>query len=105
MFQHPDQSVIQLSKKDSKFRGYYLIARHYKWALNQVFHVLNYSVAVIVEGKLVVTYSFVANKNHPLAVKSLNNKLFKMHVINPNALMLFGKVQVMEQSTCIPSLI
>jgi len=48
--QHPDQSVIQLSKKESKFRGYYLIARHYRWALNQVFHHFNFSAAIIVEG-------------------------------------------------------
>ena len=49
--QHPDRSIIQLSKKDAKFRGYYLIARHYRWALNQVFHQFNYSAAIIVEGE------------------------------------------------------
>jgi len=60
--QHPDRSVIQLSKKDSKFRGYYLIARHYRWALNQVFHRLNYSVAIVVEGRsrcCILTHTWV----------------------------------------------
>lgn len=27
-----------------------MIARHYKWALNQVFHKHNYTAAIIVEG-------------------------------------------------------
>jgi len=27
-----------------------MIARHYKWALNQIFHRFNYTAAIIVEG-------------------------------------------------------
>jgi alpha-1,3-mannosyl-glycoprotein beta-1,2-N-acetylglucosaminyltransferase len=50
LLQHPDLSNIDLPKKEQKFKGYYLIARHYKWALNQVFHKFNYSAAIIVEG-------------------------------------------------------
>ena len=33
-----------------KFEGYYKIARHYKWALNQVFHQFKYDAVIIVEG-------------------------------------------------------
>ena len=74
--------MIQLSKKDSKFRGYYLIARHYKWALNQVFYHFNYSVAVVVEGMLhtFVGSCLTANKKPFLSVKMFTN-FFKMHIV------------------------
>lgn len=50
LFQQPDQSDIEIPPKEKKFRGYFKIARHYKWALNQVFIKLGYSTAIIVEG-------------------------------------------------------
>lgn len=51
-FQQPDQSDIEIPPKEKKFRGYFKIARHYKWALNQVFLKLGYSTAIIVEGTI-----------------------------------------------------
>lgn len=51
-FQQPDQSDIEIPPKEKKFRGYFKIARHYKWALNQVFIKLGYSTAIIVEGMI-----------------------------------------------------
>ena len=48
--QQPDLSNIELSKKEKKFLGYYKISRHYKWALGQIFHEMNYDAVVIVEG-------------------------------------------------------
>ena len=50
--QHPDLSDIKLGTKEKKFQGYYKIARHYKWAMNQVFHHFNYSAVIIVEGEI-----------------------------------------------------
>lgn len=50
LFQQPDQSDIEIPPKEKKFRGYFKIARHYKWALNKVFVNLGYSTAIIVEG-------------------------------------------------------
>lgn len=50
--QQPDQSDIEIPPKEKKFRGYFKIARHYKWALNQVFLKLGYSTAIIVEGTI-----------------------------------------------------
>lgn len=50
LFQQPDQSDIEIPPKEKKFRGYFKIARHYKWALNKVFVKLGYSTAIIVEG-------------------------------------------------------
>ena len=49
-WQHPDLSAITLPWPQKKFVGYYKIARHYKWALNQVFHTFNHSAVIIVEG-------------------------------------------------------
>lgn len=56
--QQPDLSDIALSKKEEKFKGYYKIARHYKWALGQVFHRFNYTAAIIVEDDLDISPDF-----------------------------------------------
>lgn len=51
----PDLSDIRVRPEHRKFQGYYKIARHYRWALNQVFNVLAYDTVVIVEDDLEVT--------------------------------------------------
>ena len=33
--QQPDQSELDVPKKEVKFKGYFKIARHYGWALNE----------------------------------------------------------------------
>jgi alpha-1,3-mannosyl-glycoprotein beta-1,2-N-acetylglucosaminyltransferase len=33
--EQPDQSDIEVPKKEIKFKGYFKIARHYGWALNE----------------------------------------------------------------------
>ena len=33
--EQPDQSDIDVPKKEFKFKGYFKIARHYGWALNE----------------------------------------------------------------------
>ena len=49
--QQPDQSPIaDLPAKEKKLEGYYKIARHFKWALNQVFSVMGHEYVLIVEG-------------------------------------------------------
>lgn len=55
---HPDLSDMVLTKKEEKFKGYYKIARHYKWALGQVFHRFNYTAAIIVEDDLDISPDF-----------------------------------------------
>lgn len=47
----PDLSDIQVSPKEKKFKGYFKIARHYGWALNQTFFNFNFDTVIIVEGK------------------------------------------------------
>ncbi|XP_041356085.1 alpha-1,3-mannosyl-glycoprotein 2-beta-N-acetylglucosaminyltransferase-like [Gigantopelta aegis] len=56
--QHPDHANINLPWPQKKFVGYYKIARHYKWALNQVFKVFNYSTVLIVEDDLDISPDF-----------------------------------------------
>ena len=48
--QQPDQSDIDIPVREKKFRGYFKIARHYGWALNQVFVEFGYETTIIVEG-------------------------------------------------------
>ncbi|KAG7457554.1 hypothetical protein MATL_G00228250 [Megalops atlanticus] len=54
----PDISDIRVRPEHRKFQGYYKIARHYRWALNQVFNQLSYSTVVIVEDDLEVAPDF-----------------------------------------------
>lgn len=56
--QQPDQSDIPIPPKEKKFKGYFRIARHYGWALNQTFFSLNYNSAIIVEDDLEVAPDF-----------------------------------------------
>ena len=58
LIQHPDLSDIPLAGKLKKFKGYYKIARHYRWALNQTFNVLGYETAIIVEDDLDIAPDF-----------------------------------------------
>lgn len=51
----PDLSDIKVRPEHRKFQGYYKIARHYRWALNQVFHTFSQSTVVIVEDDLEVS--------------------------------------------------
>lgn len=54
--QHPDLGNIEIPAKERKIKnkvaevGYYKIARHYKWALTQVFEEMNHEYVIIVEG-------------------------------------------------------
>lgn len=54
----PDLSDISVRQEHKKFQGYYKIARHYRWALNQVFKTFSHSSVVIVEDDLEVAPDF-----------------------------------------------
>uniref|UniRef100_A0A3P8U465 Alpha-1,3-mannosyl-glycoprotein 2-beta-N-acetylglucosaminyltransferase n=1 Tax=Amphiprion percula TaxID=161767 RepID=A0A3P8U465_AMPPE len=54
----PDLSDIAVRPEHKKFKGYYKISRHYRWALNQVFRTLSHSSVVIVEDDLEVAPDF-----------------------------------------------
>uniref|UniRef100_W5UBY9 Alpha-1,3-mannosyl-glycoprotein 2-beta-N-acetylglucosaminyltransferase n=1 Tax=Ictalurus punctatus TaxID=7998 RepID=W5UBY9_ICTPU len=54
----PDLSEISVPAGHNKFQGYYKIARHYRWALNQVFNTFSYSAVIVVEDDLEVAPDF-----------------------------------------------
>lgn len=58
LIQQPDQSNVQVPPKEKKFKGYFKIARHYGWALNQMFFNFNFSTVIIVEDDLEVAPDF-----------------------------------------------
>ncbi|CAH0551989.1 unnamed protein product [Brassicogethes aeneus] len=58
LIQQPDQNDIQVPPKEKKFKGYFKIARHYGWALNQMFFNFNFSTVIIVEDDLEIAPDF-----------------------------------------------
>lgn len=54
----PDQSDIDIPPREKKFRGYFKIARHYGWALNQIFLNFNFETTIIVEDDLDISPDF-----------------------------------------------
>ncbi|OQV23689.1 Alpha-1,3-mannosyl-glycoprotein 2-beta-N-acetylglucosaminyltransferase [Hypsibius exemplaris] len=55
---HTNNTPIVLEKKDKKFEGYYKLARHYRWGLNQIFRKYNHTAAIIVEDDLDIAPDF-----------------------------------------------
>ena len=58
LLEQPDLSKISVEQRFLQFTGYYNIARHYRWALSQVFDVLFYSAVIIVEDDLEIAPDF-----------------------------------------------
>jgi len=56
--QQPDLSEPQVPVKEKKFKGYFKIARHYGWALNQTFNIFGHKQVIIVEDDLEVSPDF-----------------------------------------------
>uniref|UniRef100_A0AAV2K1L3 Alpha-1,3-mannosyl-glycoprotein 2-beta-N-acetylglucosaminyltransferase n=1 Tax=Knipowitschia caucasica TaxID=637954 RepID=A0AAV2K1L3_KNICA len=52
----PELADIRVRPEHRKFQGYYKIARHYRWALNQIFNTFGYSNVVIVEDDLEISH-------------------------------------------------
>ncbi|XP_026756104.2 alpha-1,3-mannosyl-glycoprotein 2-beta-N-acetylglucosaminyltransferase [Galleria mellonella] len=67
----PDLSEIPLPRAKVKFRGYYKIARHYKFALNHVFNTLGHEAVIIVEDDLDISQDFFEyfRGTYPLLLK------------------------------------
>ena len=55
---HPELTDISVPAKMDHLKGYYKLSRHYKWALSQVFDVLNQDTVIIVEDDLEVAPDF-----------------------------------------------
>ncbi|KAJ2938201.1 hypothetical protein O0L34_g18540 [Tuta absoluta] len=58
LVQQPDLSDIVLPRSKVKYKGYYKIARHFKFALNHVFKTLGHEAVIIVEDDLDISPDF-----------------------------------------------
>ncbi|CAG4963995.1 unnamed protein product [Colias eurytheme] len=67
----PDLSEIPLARAKVKFKGYYKIARHYKFALNYIFRSLGHEAVIIVEDDLDISPDFFEyfQGTYPLLLK------------------------------------
>lgn len=54
----PELGDIPVPAEHRKFQGYYKIARHYRWALGQIFRTFRYRAAIVVEDDLEVAPDF-----------------------------------------------
>ncbi|KFQ20578.1 Alpha-1,3-mannosyl-glycoprotein 2-beta-N-acetylglucosaminyltransferase, partial [Mesitornis unicolor] len=54
----PDLADVPVPPEHRKFQGYYKIARHYRWALGQIFRVFRYRAVIVVEDDLDVAPDF-----------------------------------------------
>ncbi|XP_026742000.1 alpha-1,3-mannosyl-glycoprotein 2-beta-N-acetylglucosaminyltransferase [Trichoplusia ni] len=89
----PDLSEIALPRVKVKFRGYYKIARHYKFALNHVFETLGHEAVIIVEDDLDISPDFFEYflGTYPLLLK--DKTLWCISAWNDN-----GKKEVIDMS-------
>lgn len=58
LIQQPDQRDIPVPPKEKKFKGYFKIARHYGWALNQTFFEFNFNTVIVIEDDLEIAPDF-----------------------------------------------
>nr|XP_022303833.1 alpha-1,3-mannosyl-glycoprotein 2-beta-N-acetylglucosaminyltransferase-like isoform X1 [Crassostrea virginica] len=89
---HPNTSEIPLPWPQKKFQGYYKLSRHYKWALNQVFHTFNYSAVIIVEDDLDISPDFYEYFSATFPVLHQDSSLWCVSAWNDN-----GKVGMVSE--------
>lgn len=58
LIRQPDQKEIEVPPKEKKFKGYFKIARHYGWALSEIFFNFNFDAVIIVEDDLDIAPDF-----------------------------------------------
>ncbi|XP_048002192.1 alpha-1,3-mannosyl-glycoprotein 2-beta-N-acetylglucosaminyltransferase [Leguminivora glycinivorella] len=89
----PDLSEIPLARTDIKYKGYYKIARHFKFALNHVFTTLRHQAVIIVEDDLDISPDFYEYflGTYPLLIK--DHSIWCVSAWNDN-----GKKQLVDLS-------
>ncbi|XP_062587402.1 alpha-1,3-mannosyl-glycoprotein 2-beta-N-acetylglucosaminyltransferase-like isoform X2 [Saccostrea cucullata] len=88
---HPNTSDIHLPWPQKKFQGYYKLSRHYKWALNQVFHTYNHSAVIIVEDDLDISPDFYEYFSATFPILHQDPSLWCVSAWNDN-----GKVEMVS---------
>lgn len=79
--------------KEKKFKGYFKIARHYGWALNQTFNVMNYDQAIIIEDDLEISPDFFEYFEATLPILREDKSLFCVSAWNDN-----GKAGLIDET-------
>jgi alpha-1,3-mannosyl-glycoprotein beta-1,2-N-acetylglucosaminyltransferase len=93
LLEQPDQSEISVPPNEKKFQGYFKIARHYGWALNETFHALGYSQVIVVEDDLEFAPDFFAYFEATLPVLREDKTLMCVSAWNDN-----GKEALIDES-------
>eukprot|EP00092_Neocalanus_flemingeri_P005361 GFUD01005776.1.p1 GENE.GFUD01005776.1~~GFUD01005776.1.p1 ORF type:complete len:520 (+),score=120.96 GFUD01005776.1:95-1654(+) len=92
--QQPDLSDPVVPPKEKKFKGYFKIARHYGWALNQTFTEMGYDQVVIVEDDLEISPDFFEYFTATLPVLRADKSLWCVSAWNDN-----GKTGLIDEAT------
>jgi len=82
--QQPDLSDPVVPPKEKKFKGYFKIARHYGWALNQTFIKMGFDQVVIVEDDLEVSPDFFEYFTATLPILREDKSLWCVSAWNDN---------------------
>ncbi|XP_066909814.1 alpha-1,3-mannosyl-glycoprotein 2-beta-N-acetylglucosaminyltransferase [Halyomorpha halys] len=90
----PDQREIFVPPKEKKFKGYFKIARHYGWALNQTFNVYNFTTAIIIEDDLDVSPDLFSYFLATLPLLKHDPSLWCVSAWNDN-----GKLELIDTSS------
>lgn len=103
----PDLSDIRVRPEHRKFQGYYKIARHYRWALNQVFNTFFQSTVVIVEDDLEVAPDFFEYFRALYPILHSDSSLWCVSAWNDNgrdALVDPSKAELLHRTDFFPGL-
>ncbi|XP_076033923.1 alpha-1,3-mannosyl-glycoprotein 2-beta-N-acetylglucosaminyltransferase [Oratosquilla oratoria] len=84
LIQQPDLTDIEVPLKERKFKGYFLIARHYKWALDQVFKNFRHNTVIIVEDDLDISPDFYEYFAATLPILRKDSSLWCVSAWNDN---------------------
>lgn len=90
----PDLSEPQVPTKEKKFRGYFKIARHYGWALNQTFNTMGYKQVIIVEDDLEISPDFYQYFSATLPILRKDKSLWCVSAWNDN-----GKAGLIDENS------
>ncbi|XP_059140549.1 alpha-1,3-mannosyl-glycoprotein 2-beta-N-acetylglucosaminyltransferase-like isoform X2 [Physella acuta] len=102
----PDLRDISVIPTHKKFVGYYKIARHYKWALNQIFYTFNFSAVVIVEDDLDVSPDFYEYFSATYPILQRDPMLWCVSAWNDNGKdgMVSGEADLLYRTDFFPGL-
>jgi len=92
--QQPDLSDPPVPSKEKKFKGYFKIARHYGWALNQTFMEMGYDQVVVVEDDLEISPDFFEYFTATLPILKEDKSLWCVSAWNDN-----GKSGLINESS------